>query len=222
LTTVGFLHTASSHVPAFEALLAQVAPGVDGVHVVDEALLADAATQGLDAGLLARLEGRLRELAQHAPGVIVCTCSTFSGHAERLSQQLGVRVLRIDRPLAERAVAHGGRIALVAAVSSTLAPTRALFEECATARGSAAVLVDAPCLEAWALFQRGEHAAYYAAIARHVRDIAGVVDVVVLAQASMAPAADLLPDLAIPVLTSPVLAVRRAVEIAEVGQPMAQ
>jgi Asp/Glu/hydantoin racemase len=39
-------------------------------------------------------------------------------------------------------------------------------------------------------------------------------DVVVLAQASMAPAAGLLADLPVPVLTSPRSAVARAVELA--------
>jgi hypothetical protein len=43
-------------------------------------------------------------------------------HAERIP--VAVPVLRIDRPMAERAVAAGGRIAVVAAVESTLAPIR--------------------------------------------------------------------------------------------------
>jgi hypothetical protein len=154
IVTVGFLHTSPVHVPAFRALLAEVAPGVADVHLVDEALLA------------------------------------------------------------ERAVAGGGRVAVVAAVESTLGPTRQLFEECAAACGSAAVVVDAPCLEAWALFEAGDHAGYHELIARHVRGLAEDFDVVVLAQASMAPAAALLADLAVPVLSSPRLAVARAVAIA--------
>jgi aspartate/glutamate racemase len=214
VTTVGFLHTSRLHVPLFRALLADVAPGVEGVHIVDEALLADAQHRPLDAGLEARLLGRLQEVAEQAPDVIVCTCSTFSGVAERLADQVGIPVLRIDRPLAERAVAQGGRVAVVAAVASTLGPTRELFEACAAACGSGAVILEAPCIEAWALFQAGDHDGYHAHVARHVRGLAGDVDVVVLAQASMAPAAALLADLAIPVLSSPRLAVQRAVEIA--------
>ena len=49
------------------------------------------------------------------------------------------------------------------------------------------------------------------AFAAHADD----VDVAVLAQASMAPAADLVGDLSIPVLSSPRLAVLRAVELAD-------
>jgi Asp/Glu/hydantoin racemase len=214
IVIVGFLHTSPVHIPTFRALLSDVAPGVADVHLVDEALLADLRDRPVDAGIQARLLGRLRELADRAPSVIVCTCSTLSGHAERLAPDVGVPVLRIDRPLAERAVAGGGRVAVVAAVESTLGPTRELFEECAAACGSGAVVVDSPCLESWALFEAGDHAGYYELIARHVRGLAEDFDVVVLAQARMAPAAALLGDLAVPVLSSPRLAVARAVEIA--------
>jgi glutamate racemase len=214
LTAVGFLHTSPVHVPTFRALLAEIAPGATCVHVVDAQLLADVLDRGFDTSIQTRLLRRMQELAGHAPGVIVCTCSTFSGHAERLAGELGIAVLRVDRPLAEHAVARGGRVAVVAAVQSTLGPTRELFEQCAAAAGTAAVLVDAPCLEAWPLFEDGDHAGYYESIARHVRDLAGDFDVVVLAQASMEPAAALLADLDVPVLTSPRLAVLRAVEIA--------
>jgi Asp/Glu/hydantoin racemase len=214
LTTLGFLHTSSVHVPTFQALLADVAPGMTDLHLVDEDLLADVRSGGLDASIEARLLGRLQELAEHAPSIIVCTCSTLSGLAETLADQVGIPVLRVDRPMAESAVAHGGRIAVVAAVDSTLGPTRELFEECAAGCRSAVVVVDAPCLDAWVLFEGGDHAGFYERVARHVRDLCDDFDIVVLAQASMAPATALLHDLTVPVLSSPRLAVLRAVEIA--------
>jgi aspartate/glutamate racemase len=218
VTTIGFLHTSPLHVPVFRALLSEVDPGVADSHVVDESLLADVRVYGYDASIEARLLAHLHELDRRAPAVIVCTCSTLSGDAERLAGRVRAPVLRIDRPLAERAVADGGRVALVAAVESTLAPTRALFLECAAAARTGAVVVDAPCLEAWPRFERGDLTGFYDHIARHVRGLAGGADVVVLAQASMAPAAALLEDLDVPVLSSPRLAVQRAVEIADAAR----
>lgn len=212
MSTLGFLHTSSVHVATFRALLSDVAPDVVDVHLVDEDLLADVRHGRFDARIEARLLGRLRELGEHAPGIIICTCSSLSGHAERLTQQLGIRVLRVDRPMAERAVAHGGRVAVVAAIQSTLGPTRELLEECAARCGTEAVVVDAPCLAAWTLFESGDHAGYHDHIASHVRRLADDVDVIVLAQASMAPAVALLEDLAVPVLNSPRLAVLRAID----------
>jgi hypothetical protein len=211
---VAFLHTADVHVATFSGLLSEVAPGAMDVHLVDAELLRDARRHGLDAGIEARILARLGELAVREPGAIVCTCSTLGGSAERLAQEIETPVVRIDRPMAESAVAHGGRVALVVAIDATLAPTRQLFEECAAHAESDVTLVDAPCLDAWERFEAGDHAGYVDRVARHVRGLADNVDVV-LAQASMAPAADLVGDISIPVLSSPRLAVLRAVELAE-------
>jgi hypothetical protein len=204
MTTIGFLHTADVHVETFRALVAE--RGHRAVHVVDPTLLADARAHGVNASLAARLGDRLRELAGRGPDVIVCTCSTLGGHAERVV--LPVPVLRVDRPMAEAAVAIGGRIAVVATVASTLAPTRDLLLECA----ADAEVELAPCLDAWAFFEAGDHEGYRQAIAAHVRTLDA--DVIVLAQASLVPAAELLADLPVPVLSSPRSAVDHAVAVA--------
>jgi hypothetical protein len=69
------------------------------------------------------------------------------------------------------------------------------------------------CLDARELFEAGDHTGYLARIARHIRGLTDF-DIVMLAQASMAPAADLVGDLSVPVLSNPRLAVIRAVELA--------
>jgi hypothetical protein len=204
MTTIGFLHTADVHVATFHALVAE--HGRQDVHLVDPTLLADARAHGVDAALEARLGDRLRELAGRGPDVIVCTCSTLGGYAERVA--LPVRVLRVDRPMAEAAVAIGGRIAVVASVASTLTPTRDLLLECAA---DADVRL-APCLDAWARFEAGDLEGYRQAVAAHVRSLDA--DVIVLAQASLVPAMELLDDLHVPVLSSPRSAVDRAVAVA--------
>jgi hypothetical protein len=204
MTTIGFLHTADVHVATFHALVAE--HGRQDVHLVDPTLLADARAHGVDAALEARLGDRLRELAERGPDVIVCTCSTLGGYAERVT--LPMPVLRVDRPMAEAAVAIGGRIAVVASVASTLAPTRDLLLECA----ADADVRPAPCLDAWAFFEAGDLEGYRQAVAAHVRSLDA--DVIVLAQASLVPAVELLGDLRVPVLSSPRSAVEKAVAVA--------
>jgi Asp/Glu/hydantoin racemase len=208
VATIGFLHTADAHLPVFRALHAELAPAGRDVHVVDPTLLADARPDGLAPALSARIEGRLRELTGAGAEVIVCTCSTIGGGTERLAAAAGVPVLRGDRPMAEAATAAGSRIAVVYSVRSTLEPTRALLEE--SARG-AVTIIPVPCLAAWPAFESDDLAAYARMVAETARGAATEADVIVLAQASMTPAADLLTDLAVPVLTSPRSAVERAV-----------
>jgi hypothetical protein len=200
---IGFLHTADVHVVTFRGLLDELGPEHRGVHVVDAGLLADARRDGITAEVTARLADHVRELSAAGAEVVVCTCSTLGAEAERLSAV----VLRADRPMAEAAVAAGPRIAVVVAVASTLEPTLDLLRSTADRAGTAVTLIEAPVLTAWELFLAGDLDGYARMIAAHVRGIATDADVVVLAQASMAPAAALLADLGIPVLTSPRTAV---------------
>lgn len=215
MTTIGFLHTASVHVTTFRRLREELAPGWQDLHVVDEGLLADARRDGLTAELAGRVDARLHELADRGADVIVCTCSSLGGHAERRTADVGVPVLRADRPMAEAAVAAGRRIGVVATVDSTLGPTRELLDDAAARAGRAVELVEVRCPEAFALFEAGDFPAYAQMVARRARAAAPGLDVLVLAQPSAAPAAALLADLPIPVLTSPRTAVSRA--IAEAG-----
>lgn len=201
VTTVGFLHTADVHVAAFTELLAAADPTASGRHLVDESLLADARAAGVDEILRDRILARLRELAPHVDAVL-CTCSTISGAAESLADDAGVRVVRIDRPMAEAAVRAGRRIGVVAAVETTLAPTLALLREEAEAAGVDVDLIELPCLDAWAHFEAGDIDAFLSSVAQHVDAVASGVDVIVLAQASMAAAATSCATDR-PVLTSP-------------------
>ena len=216
VAAIGFLHTAAAHVATFRALLDDVAPDVDGAHIVDAELLTQAQNHGVDDALRERLRGRVAELAAQQVDIVLCSCSTLGGDAEALAARVHVPVLRVDRPMAEAAVAIGGGVAVVAAVASTLTPTRRLLEESAAAAGTATAVVLAPCLDAWALFEAGDEEGYARRVAEHVQAVArsGEADVIVLAQASMAPACSLLRDVAVPVLSSPRLAVERAAALA--------
>jgi len=211
MTTIGFLHTSDVHVPVFHGLLDELAPGWTDLCVVDPSLLTDAQPAGVTPELAARVDARLHELAGRGADLIVCTCSSLGEYAETRTADLGVPVLRGDRPMAEAAVAAGTRIAILATVDSTLAPTSALLREAAGRAGRRVTLIETPVPGAWALFESGDLDAYARKVAGQARVIAPEADVIVLAQPSLAPAAALLGDLPIPVLSSPRTAVARAV-----------
>jgi Asp/Glu/hydantoin racemase len=215
VTIVGFLHTSDVHVATFRALLAQHAPQFGAVDAVDQTLLDDARARGFDDDIRQRLETRLGSLRERGATVVLCTCSTLSAVAEQLTDSVGVPVIRVDRPMAQRAAEIGGRIAVVVAVASTLAPTRALLAECIANSTRDSTLIESPCLDAWTLFEAGDTEGYLDRVAAHARQTADHADVILLAQASMAGAADQLTDLPIPVLTSPRTAVQHAAALAQ-------
>nr|WP_276610665.1 aspartate/glutamate racemase family protein [Kineococcus siccus] len=163
------------------------------------------------------IEDRLRRLLRDGADVVVCTCSTIGAHAEAVGRAAGIPVLRVDRPMAEAAVRAGRRIAVVNSLDEAAATVHPLLRECAADYGREVELVDVECNDTWASFEDGDLLTYATGVADAVRRAvlgsAERVDVVVLAQASMAGAAPLLRDLSVPVLTTPRLAVEGAVEL---------
>lgn len=216
---LAFLHTAQVHVPTFERLVREIAPDLRVRHAVREDLLADARVLGVDdAGLVARVHHAMHEAAASGATVVVCTCSTLGAIAERTATGDAFKALRIDRAMADRAVRTGPRVLIVAALESTLAPTTALVLSAAHDAGvdvrPSQLLVE----RAWPLFQSGDITGYVQTLAGAIRakaNSADGADVVVLAQASMAPVEEALADLGIDVLSSPAPGVRFAVQMAK-------
>ncbi|NNJ05050.1 hypothetical protein HHX38_13015 [Streptomyces sp. PKU-MA01144] len=211
---LALLHTSPVHVPVFDALRDRHHPGLRLWHTVDEELLAGAGAYGpqsVEGAVRAALGGAVAGGA----GAVLCTCSTIGAVAERCAADAGVPVLRVDRPMAATAAAHR-RIAVVATVPSTLAPTLALIGE-ELRRGEpgrggrggpnrtepdGSGRVRAHLVEgAWERFESGDLDGYLDAVAAAV-DAVRDADVIVLAQASMADAAARATT-SVPVLSSP-------------------
>jgi glutamate racemase len=220
---IGFLHTAAANRATFATLLREMDARVDARHTVDETLLADARAAGTVTPAVARrVAAAVEALVGQGAGVVVCTCSTIGAAAEAASRPAGVTVLRVDRPMAERAVELGRRIVVVAALPSTVGPTTDLLRDVARRAQRAVEITEVVCTDAWPHFERGDTATYLAEVGRALRQAAALGDVVVLAQASMAAAGDAAADLAVPVLSSPRLGVAAAVRaLRERGCPTA-
>ena len=212
---LAFLHTAQVHVPTFERLVRRIEPGLRVRHVVREELLADARVVGVDdAGLVSRVHEAMHEAASEGAKVVVCTCSTIGAIAERTPTGDAFRALRIDRAMADRAVRTGPRVLIAAALESTLAPTKALVLSAAQDAGIAVQPAMLFVEDAWPHFEAGDSVRYIETLASAIRAASAEADVVVLAQASMAPVADALADLGIDVLSSPAPGTAHAVALA--------
>ncbi|MFD7164562.1 aspartate/glutamate racemase family protein [Streptomyces violascens] len=205
---LALLHTSPAHIPVFDALRDEDAPDLELRHLVHEQLLSQAGELGLDA-VTGDVRAALAEAVAQGADAVLCTCSTIGGIAEAAAASLGVPVLRVDRPMAAAAVAHGHRIAVVATVASTLEPTAELIRDEAGDRPLTLRRVLAE--DAWQHFASGDPDAYFAEIARVV-DALTEVDAVVLAQASMAPAAAR-TTIKVPVLSSPRPGLRAAAAV---------
>ncbi|KJS44118.1 MAG: hypothetical protein VR70_02045 [Rhodospirillaceae bacterium BRH_c57] len=219
---IAFLHTAPGHVATFGVLMTDMAPNIPVRQTVKADLL-EAARQagGLTPEIAALAREALEDLAANGARVVVCTCSTVGGCVSMMQeagmeeggmQEAGTpRFLRIDAPMAQAAVRIGGRILVVATVEESLASARGLIERTAETEGRPVDVRGLLVPGAWPLFAAGDRTGYRRTVVATVRAAAGDVDAVVLAQASMATAADELSDLSMPVLCSPRAGVTKAI-----------
>lgn len=212
-----FLHTAAVHVNTFDALLRELQPQVRARHVVREDLLAEAQRHGTDdPSIQTSVAAAVAGLDATPGSVVLCTCSTIGGLAEAAATSTPARVIRIDRAMAEKAAAAGPNILVAAALASTLAPTEALILEAASRAGVSVRITRRVVEDAWPFFVQGDFDSYLTRIA-HALSASFDCDVVVLAQASMAGAAELCPDLSVPVLSSPRLGLESALAALDVN-----
>jgi Asp/Glu/hydantoin racemase len=210
---IAFLHTADVHVATFDGIFADLGTDAHLVHRVEPELLARARSHGLEA-VRAETTKALADLA--SADAVVCTCSTLGPLADRFSENFG-HVFRIDRPVMEEACKIGGRVLVAICLESTRAPTLALLEQCATQMNQKINVEVHLCDTAWPFFEAGDIDGFADSISRSIREKLGELggsDCIVLAQASMRVAADMLGDVGVPILTSPLLAAKRSIQIA--------
>ena len=103
---------------------------------------------------------------------------------------------------------------MVYALESTYEPSLALLETALQLAGEKTEVMPLFIGQFWPLFEAGEVEAFTACVAGAVRDAVthNKVGCVVLAQASMASAAPMLANLEVPVLASPEIALRAALD----------
>jgi hypothetical protein len=199
-------HTTASNETLFRGLLAEMGPDIPARHVLAADLLDRATAQGrVTPEIAVDVKDRMRAALDDGAQLLLCTCSTLGTCADEMNDP---RVLRVDRAVAQRAVAQGGRVLVAACVASTLEPTVKLLRESAPETTQIETLLMA---DLWSHFQLGEHMVYWQRIAERLREPASAFDCIVLAQASMAGAADLLHGLPIPVLSSPRIGMEAAI-----------
>jgi len=202
---LAIIHTTPVTVDTMKALAGEILPGVEIINFVDDSILPQLASNG---GNLADVQERWTAYAkfaeQQGATCILSACSSVGEAAEAARREVGVPVLRIDEAMAEEAAARGSRIGIAATLASTLQPTARLIERKARELGTHPQIRQALASGAYRLLMDGDREGHNRVLAETLLELADSVDVVVLAQASMAGAVESLPEHLRPkFLTSP-------------------
>jgi aspartate/glutamate racemase len=214
---IGFLHTVPALAPRFDADLASAVPDATAVHVVDAELLATAIRSGVDAHVDAAVAEHIAHLASEGADAVLVTCSSIGESVEKAAAAARVPVVRVDTRMAADAIetaGAGGRIVVLATLEATLGPTGRLLERAAADAAEPPSVRAHVVPDAAAARSAGDVERHDLLVAEAVREAAAEADVIVLAQASMAAAADE-AHVDVPVLTSPASALRAVLDAAE-------
>jgi Asp/Glu/hydantoin racemase len=209
---IAMIHTVTALVPVFAELLQKELPAWESFNIVDESLLRNTIRTGeLSVTTMRRLAGYVWSAADAGADAVMVTCSSLGPAVEAAMPLAPVKLFRVDEAMADAAVVDAQRIGVLATLQTTLVPTCALIERRAQQRGRTVTLVRSLCPGAFDRLQRGDRDGHDEAIKSAFAAMASTVEVVVLAQASMARVVDSLAggQGQPPVLSSPRLAVER-------------
>jgi Asp/Glu/hydantoin racemase len=208
---LGLVHTSATLVPVFHELCKDQLRSVDVFNIADDSLIKDVIAAGTLSESVSRRVASQVALAEAAGAdFIMVTCSSIGLAVERAAASAGVPVLRVDQPMADEAVRIGERIAVIATLSTTLEPTADLIRRRAVALGKEIELTARLCEGAFDVLMSGDAARHDEMVGQALDELADEVDVIVLAQASMARLVARLPadSSRPPILSSPALAVQ--------------
>ncbi|WP_159618345.1 aspartate/glutamate racemase family protein [Ruania rhizosphaerae] len=215
-TRVAFLHTGAVVIPPVMELVGEQLPGLSTVNYLDDRIVADLADPARQDSVPERLADLAAAAKSAGADVLMFTCSSISHLATSTAEQAGIPVLRIDEAMADEAVAGGGRVTVLATLPTTLNPTLALLRERAGIAGTEPELTSEVIPGAFEAVAGGDRATHDQLVAEAIERHAPESDVVVLAQASMASAAEA-AQVTVPVLTSLRPGISRLAERVQAG-----
>jgi len=213
--TLCLLHTGAMLVPVFAELAKELLPGVKLFHMLDESLIQNTVSAGkLEKVTIRRLFKEIECAREGGADVVMVTCSSLGPAIALARQAFDFPVLRVDQAMAGEAVRHGQRVGVLATLPTTLAPTCDLVRETARAMRRKCTVVTGLCPGAFEAVRAGNGAEHDRLVTRGLLELMEKVDVVVLAQASMARVIQQIPpeQLRVPVLSSPRLGLQHAQE----------
>lgn len=177
------VHTAMALVEPLNKLFKEHLPEVKLNHIADDSLIPEViANNCVTPAVRRRLISYYNAAADSGADVVFNCCSSVGKVAEMGDEIAPIKVFRIDGPMAEKAVREGKKIGVIATLPTTLGPTVALLEDKAREAGREIEIVEGLAKGAFG----ADKATHDGLIEQEAMRLADEVDVIVLAQGSMA------------------------------------
>lgn len=216
MKTLGFVHTSATLVPLFQKLTNAHLKDVSTFNIVDDSVIKDVINkEKVTPNTASRVVKHIQAAENAGADVILVTCSSIGAAIETAATLCSVPVIRVDQAMADQAVQMSSKIGVIATLPTTLVPTTDLVERRAAVAGKQVTITSKLCEGAFPALMNGDATKHDAMVAEGLKELMQKVDVIVLAQASMARVVDGLGDgeKIVPILASPEIAMKKLAEV---------
>jgi Asp/Glu/hydantoin racemase len=204
---IAVLHTVAFLAEMFRKLFQENLPNIENFHVVDESIIQELLKVGhLTPKIVRRIATHVMLANDAGADLILFTCSSTSPAVDSIKALVDIPILKVDEPLAEKAVSLGEKIGVVTTAKTTLEPSVNLIEASAARHGKKVQVHAELQNKAFEARLSGNISEHDRLVKETIRKLARKNNVIVLAQASMAHLADEMKnDIDVPILASPPL-----------------
>jgi len=212
---VGLIHTGFALVKVLTELFTKLMPQVELIHIVDDSLLKDVIAAGkVNKDVIRRICGYMIAAEIAGAEVIFNVCSSVSETVDVAKNLVNIPIVKIDESMAGIAVQKKEKIGVLATLKTTLDPTCRLLEKKAKAIGKKIQIKRDLSMGAFDNLMAGDLEKHDKMVLERIRKLSREVDLIVLAQGSMARLVPQLKgEISIPVLTSPESGVKRVIDV---------
>lgn len=209
--SIAIIQTSAVSSVELKALCDELLPGVTVYQIIDDSLIKEVnANGGPTYGVKRRMYTYYQQAEALGVDAILNQCSSVGEVADAIKPFVSIPIVKMDEAMAEKAVSLGKKIALVATVPTTVAPSARLIEQKAKEAGKEIEIETHLVKDAMMiLIEQGDVETHNQMVLGEVETAAEHCDVVVLAQGSMTVLLPLLGHIQKPVLTSPRLGIER-------------
>ncbi|MDC7231265.1 MAG: aspartate/glutamate racemase family protein [Sphaerochaetaceae bacterium] len=209
--TIAAIYTGAALVKPLSDLMKETLGDYKVMNILDDSMIADIIEAGgMTKAVKRRLYGYYEIACASGAELILNTCSSIGDAVYGARDFFPIPIIRIDEPMARRAIELTDSIAVLATLPTTLDPTIRLLERCAQEAGKSIRTISALAEGAFPAITAGDAETHDRLIAETAKRVADSCDVILLAQGSMArmekPLADLTGKT---VLSSPRLGVEQ-------------
>lgn len=212
---VTMIHTSQVSVNDLMNLCSEIIPGVEITNIIDDSLLKEVKeNNGITEAIINRMTSYVKIAVENGADIVFNQCSSVGEAFDIAIKNVDVKTLKVDKPMAEKAVNLGSKIAVIATVSSTMYPSANLIKTTAKEMGKEIEVEEFYIDGALDILMKEKDVAKHnELVLRTIEKAQETNDVVVLAQGSMYVLNDKLSQFKKPVLVSPRLAIERLSEM---------